>query len=428
MNIITNPKRSVWSSLTERPYVDNKSVHTVVKEVFENVKNYGDKSLIEYTKKFDNIELTTIEVEAKSISNSEFIISQKLKDSIDLAFKNIYKFHKSQIQKKEIIKINEGISCWQEKRPIERVGFYIPGGTAPLFSTVLMLGIPSLIANCPNRILCTPPDKNGEIPVEILYVCKICKIKNIFKVGGSQAIAAMTLGTETIPMVNKIFGPGNQYVTIAKRYSMNFGVSIDMPAGPSELLVLADESANPKFVASDLLSQAEHGNDSQVILVSNSKKIINNINNEIDIQKKKLKRINIINESLKNSNSIFFNLIDDALDFINEYAPEHYIINVKNEDYCISKLVNAGSVFLGNYTPESAGDYASGTNHTLPTNGYAKQYSGVNTDSFLKTITFQKITKFGLKSISSAVETMAEHEGLDAHKSAVSIRINSNES
>ena len=428
MNIITNPKRSVWSSLTERPYVDNKSVHTVVKEVFENVKNYGDKSLIEYTKKFDNIELTTIEVEAKSISNSEFIISQKLKDSIDLAFKNIYKFHKSQIQKKEIIKINEGISCWQEKRPIERVGFYIPGGTAPLFSTVLMLGIPSLIANCPNRILCTPPDKNGEIPVEILYVCKICKIKKIFKVGGSQAIAAMTLGTETIPMVNKIFGPGNQYVTIAKRYSMNFGGSIDMPAGPSELLVLADESANPKFVASDLLSQAEHGCDSQVILVSNSKKIINDINNEIDIQKKKLERINIINESLKNSNSIFFNLIDDALDFINDYAPEHYIINVKNEDYCISKLVNAGSVFLGNYTPESAGDYASGTNHTLPTNGYAKQYSGVNTDSFLKTITFQKITKFGLKSISSAVETMAEHEGLDAHKNAVSIRINSNES
>ena len=387
MNIITNPKRSVWSSLTERPYVDNKSVKTVVKEVFENVMNYGDKSLIEYTKKFDNIELTTIEVELKSIINSEFIISQKLKDSIDLAFKNIYKFHKSQIQKKEIIKINDGISCWQEKRPIERVGFYIPGGTAPLFSTVLMLGIPSLIANCPNRILCTPPDKNGEIPVEILYVCKICKIKNIFKVGGSQAIAAMTLGTKTIPMVNKIFGPGNQYVTIAKKYSMNFGVSIDMPAGPSELLVLADESANPKFVASDLLSQAEHGCDSQVILVSNSKKIINDINNEIDIQKKKLKRINIINESLKNSNSIFFNLIDDALDFINEYAPEHYIINVKNEDYCISKLVNAGSVFLGNYTPESAGDYASGTNHPLPTNGYAKQYSGVNTDSFLKTIT-----------------------------------------
>ena len=347
--------------------------------MFENVKNYGDKSLINYTKKFDNIEISRIKVETKSIADSEFLISDKLKDSIDLAFKNIYKFHKSQIQKKEIIEINEGISCWQEKRPIEKVGFYIPGGTAPLFSTVLMLGIPSLIADCPSRILCTPPDKNGEIPVEILYVCKICKIKKIFKVGGSQAIAAMTLGTESIPKVNKIFGPGNQYVTIAKKYSLNFGVTIDMPAGPSELLVLADESANPRFVASDLLSQAEHGNDSQVILVSNSKKIINDINNEIDIQKKSLERINIINESLKNSKSIFFNLIDDALDFINDYAPEHYIINVKNEDYCISKLLNAGSVFLGNYTPESAGDYASGTNHTLPTNGYAKQYSGVNT-------------------------------------------------
>ena len=428
MNIITNPNRSIWSSLTQRPYFDNESVYTVVEEVFENVKNYGDKSLINYTKKFDNIEISNIKVETKSIADSEFLISDKLKDSIDLAFKNIYKFHKSQIQKKEIIEINEGISCWQEKRPIEKVGFYIPGGTAPLFSTVLMLGIPSLIADCPSRILCTPPDKNGEIPLEILYVCKICKIKKIFKVGGSQAIAAMTLGTESIPKVNKIFGPGNQYVTIAKKYSLNFGVTIDMPAGPSELLVLADESANPRFVASDLLSQAEHGNDSQVILVSNSKKIINDINNEIDIQKKSLERINIINESLKNSKSIFFNLIDDALDFINDYAPEHYIINVKNEDYCISKLLNAGSVFLGNYTPESAGDYASGTNHTLPTNGYAKQYSGVNTDSFLKTITFQKITKSGLKSISTAVETMAVNEGLSAHKNAVSIRINNNES
>ena len=428
MNVITNPNRSIWSSLTQRPYFDNESVYTVVEEVFENVKNYGDKSLINYTKKFDNIEISSIKVKTKSIADSEFLISDNLKDSIDLAFKNIYKFHKSQIQKKEIIEINEGISCWQEKRPIEKVGFYIPGGTAPLFSTVLMLGIPSLIADCPSRILCTPPDKNGEVPVEILYVCKICKIKKIFKVGGSQAIAAMTLGTESIPKVNKIFGPGNQYVTIAKKYSLNFGVTIDMPAGPSELLVLADESANPRFVASDLLSQAEHGNDSQVILVSNSKKIINDINNEIDIQKKSLERINIINESLKNSKSIFFNLIDDALDFINDYAPEHYIINVNNEDYCISKLLNAGSVFLGNYTPESAGDYASGTNHTLPTNGYAKQYSGVNTDSFLKTITFQKITKSGLKSISTAVETMAENEGLSAHKNAVSIRINNNES
>ena len=427
MNNITNPNRSTWSSLVKRPYFDNKSINTVVEEVFENVMSYGDKSLIDYTKKFDNVEISNLKVESKSIAESEYLISSKLKDSIDLAFKNIYKFHKSQIQKKEIIEINKGISCWQEKRPIENVGFYIPGGTAPLFSTVLMLGIPSLIANCNNRILCTPPNKNGKVPNEILYVCKICKIKNVFQVGGSQAIAAMTFGTESIKKVDKIFGPGNQYVTIAKRYSMNFGVSIDMPAGPSELLVLVDEAANPKYVASDLLSQAEHGNDSQVILVSNSQKIINDVNNEVNIQKKTLKRINIINESLKNSKSIFFNSIDDALDFANDYAPEHYIINVKNEDYCISRLINAGSVFLGNYTPESAGDYASGTNHTLPTNGYAKQYSGVNTDSFFKTITFQKITKTGLESISSAVETMASSEGLDAHKKAVSIRMNNDE-
>lgn len=427
MNNIVNPNRSTWSSLVKRPYFDNKSISTVVEEVFENVMSFGDKSLIDYTRKFDNVEISNLKVESKSIAESEFLISTKLKDSIDLAFKNIYKFHKSQIQKKDIIEINKGISCWQEKRPIENVGFYIPGGTAPLFSTVLMLGIPSLIANCNNRILCTPPNKNGKVPNEILYVCKICKIKNVFQVGGSQAIAAMTFGTESIKKVDKIFGPGNQYVTIAKKYSMNFGVSIDMPAGPSELLVLADEAANPKYVASDLLSQAEHGNDSQVILVSNSKKIINEVNNEVNIQKKTLKRINIINESLKNSKSIFFNSIDDALDFVNDYAPEHYIINVKNEDYCISRLINAGSVFLGNYTPESAGDYASGTNHTLPTNGYAKQYSGVNTDSFFKTITFQKITKTGLESISSAVETMASSEGLDAHKKAVSIRINNDE-
>ena len=427
MNNIVNPNRSTWSSLVKRPYFDNKSISTVVEEVFENVMSFGDKSLIDYTRKFDNVEISNLKVESKSIAESEFLISTKLKDSIDLAFKNIYKFHKSQIQKKEIIEINKGISCWQEKRPIENVGFYIPGGTAPLFSTVLMLGIPSLIANCNNRILCTPPNKNGKVPNEILYVCKICKIKNVFQVGGSQAIAAMTFGTESIKKVDKIFGPGNQYVTIAKRYSMNFGVSIDMPAGPSELLVLADEAANPKYVASDLLSQAEHGNDSQVVLVSNSKKIINEVNNEVNIQKKTLKRINIINESLKNSKYIFFNSIDDALDFINDYAPEHYIINVKNEDYCISRLINAGSVFLGNYTPESAGDYASGTNHTLPTNGYAKQYSGVNTDSFFKTITFQKITKTGLEFISSAVETMASSEGLDAHKKAVSIRMNNDE-
>ena len=289
-----------------------------------------------------------------------------------------------------------------------------------------MLGIPSLIANCSNRILCTPPNFKNEIAPEILYACKICGISNIFKVGGAQAIASMTFGTESIPKIDKIFGPGNQYVTEAKKYSMNYGLSIDMPAGPSELLVLADDSANPKYVASDLLSQAEHGIDSQVILVSNSKALIDKVSKEIKIQKEGLSRKEIITKSLENSKSILFDSIDDSIDFINEYAPEHYIINTSNEEYCISKLSNAGSVFIGNYTPESAGDYASGTNHTLPTNGYAKQYSGVNTDSFLKTISFQKISKSGLMSISNAIETMALSEGLDAHKHAVSIRINEN--
>ena len=290
-----------------------------------------------------------------------------------------------------------------------------------------MLGIPSLIAKCSNRILCSPPNKNLEISPEILYACKVCGIKDVFMVGGAQAIAAMTFGTESIPKVDKIFGPGNQYVTEAKQYSMNFGISIDMPAGPSELLILADNSANPKYVAADLLSQAEHGIDSQVVLVSNSKNLIDQVSKELNIQKNSLSRLKIINKSLENSKSIFFKSIDDAIEFINEYAPEHYIINVENEEYCISNLSSAGSVFIGNYTPESAGDYASGTNHTLPTNGYAKQYSGVNTDSFFKTITFQKISKRGLNSISSAIQTMALSEGLDAHKQAVSIRTNDNE-
>ena len=426
MNIIINPSKSKWDSLTQRPYTENNSVVDSVKEIFKNVQKNGDKSLIDYTLKFDNVKIDKLKVSENLINDSEFKISSNLKKAIDLAYNNIYKFHSSQLQKKNIIEVQKGINCWQEKRPINNVGLYIPGGSAPLFSTVLMLGIPSLIANCSNRILCTPPNFKNEIAPEILYACKICGISNIFKVGGAQAIAAMTFGTESIPKIDKIFGPGNQYVTEAKKYSMNYGLSIDMPAGPSELLVLADDSANPKYVASDLLSQAEHGIDSQVILVSNSKALIDKVSKEIKIQKEGLSRKEIITKSLENSKSILFDSIDDSIDFINEYAPEHYIINTSNEEYCISKLSNAGSVFIGNYTPESAGDYASGTNHTLPTNGYAKQYSGVNTDSFLKTISFQKISKSGLMSISNAIETMALSEGLDAHKQAVSIRINEN--
>jgi histidinol dehydrogenase len=426
MNIIINPSKSKWDSLTQRPYTENNSVVDSVKEIFKNVQKNGDKSLIDYTLKFDNVKIDKLKVSENLINDSEFKISSNLKKAIDLAYNNIYKFHSSQLQKKNIIEVQKGINCWQEKRPINNVGLYIPGGSAPLFSTVLMLGIPSLIANCSNRILCTPPNFKNEIAPEILYACKICGISNIFKVGGAQAIASMTFGTESIPKIDKIFGPGNQYVTEAKKYSMNYGLSIDMPAGPSELLVLADDSANPKYVASDLLSQAEHGIDSQVILVSNSKALIDKVSKEIKIQKEDLSRKEIITKSLENSKSILFDSIDDSIDFINEYAPEHYIINTSNEEYCISKLSNAGSVFIGNYTPESAGDYASGTNHTLPTNGYAKQYSGVNTDSFLKTISFQKISKSGLMSISNAIETMALSEGLDAHKQAVSIRINEN--
>ena len=426
MNIIINPCKSKWDSLTQRPYTENNSVVDSVKEIFKNVQKNGDKSLIDYTLKFDNVKIDKLKVSENLINDSEFKISSNLKKAIDLAYNNIYKFHSSQLQKKNIIEVQKGINCWQEKRPINNVGLYIPGGSAPLFSTVLMLGIPSFIANCSNRILCTPPNFKNEIAPEILYACKVCGISNIFKVGGAQAIAAMTFGTESIPKIDKIFGPGNQYVTEAKKYSMNYGLSIDMPAGPSELLVLADDSANPKYVASDLLSQAEHGIDSQVILVSNSKALIDKVSKEIKIQKEDLSRKEIITKSLENSKSILFDSIDDSIDFINEYAPEHYIINTSNEEYCISKLSNAGSVFIGNYTPESAGDYASGTNHTLPTNGYAKQYSGVNTDSFLKTISFQKISKSGLMSISNAIETMALSEGLDAHKQAVSIRINEN--
>ena len=426
MNIIINPSKSKWDSLTQRPYTENNSVVDLVKEIFKNVQKNGDKSLIDYTLKFDNVKIDKLKVSENLINDSEFKISSNLKKAIDLSYNNIYKFHSSQLQKKNIIEVQKGINCWQEKRPINNVGLYIPGGSAPLFSTVLMLGIPSLIANCSNRILCTPPNFKNEIAPEILYACKICGISNIFKVGGAQAIAAMTFGTESIPKIDKIFGPGNQYVTEAKKYSMNYGLSIDMPAGPSELLVLADDSANPKYVASDLLSQAEHGIDSQVILVSNSKALIDKVSKEIKIQIEDLSRKEIITKSLENSKSILFDSIDDSIDFINEYAPEHYIINTSNEEYCISKLSNAGSVFIGNFTPESAGDYASGTNHTLPTNGYAKQYSGVNTDSFLKTISFQKISKSGLMSISNAIETMALSEGLDAHKQAVSIRINEN--
>jgi histidinol dehydrogenase len=419
-----NPKKDNWLSICERPLFDNTQIKKIVNDIFANVKTNGDKALIKYTKKFDNIDIKEIGIDFEKIDISEINIDSKLKESIDNAFKNIYKFHESQIFNSKKIETSHGVVCWQDKRPIENVGLYIPGGTAPLFSSVLMLAIPAMIAKCKKVILCTPPDKNGNINKAILYSAKLCNVNKIITVGGAQAIAAMSLGTESVPKVNKIFGPGNQYVTSAKLNSIDYNTAIDMPAGPSELLVLADNKANPDYVASDLLSQAEHGPDSQVILVSLCKLLIEKVEKSLKNQSKKMNRIDFINQSISNSKLIYFDKKEDAVEFINEYAPEHYIINVEDETYFIENLINAGSVFIGNYTPESAGDYASGTNHTLPTNGNAKQYSGVNLDSFMKTITFQKISKNGLINISKTVEVMAEAEGLQAHKNAITIRIN----
>jgi histidinol dehydrogenase len=423
MKKVFNPEKKSWSSLIKRPLYSLDSVKDIVDEIFTNIELYGDKSLIEYTNKFDKVDLNNLIVSKKKINNSENLIDDNLKESINVAYNNIYKFHKNQTFKAEKIETTSGVYCWQEKRPIENVGLYIPGGTAPLFSSVLMLAIPAMIANCKNIVLCSPPNDKGEVHPAILYCAKLCKVNKVISVGGAQSIAAMSIGTESVPKVNKIFGPGNQYVTCAKLKSINFNTAIDMPAGPSELLVLADETANPNYIASDLLSQAEHGPDSQVIFVSLSRSLIDNVEKCIYDQIENLNRKNFINKSITNSKLIFFDDKIDAVEFINKYAPEHYIVNVENESYFIENIVNAGSVFIGNYTPESAGDYASGTNHTLPTNGNAKQYSGVNLDSFLKTITFQKISKEGLLNISNTVETMADAEGLQAHKNSISIRV-----
>lgn len=423
MNKVYNPEKNTWSSLVKRPLYSLDSVKDIVDKIFTNVEIYGDRALIDYTNKFDKVNLNDLCVSDEKINNSENDLEKDLKESINIAFNNIYKFHKNQVFNSKKIETTSGVICWQEKRAIENVGLYIPGGTAPLFSSVLMLAIPAMIANCKNIVLCSPPNDKGELHPAILYCAKLCKVNKVICVGGAQSIAAMSIGTESVPKVNKIFGPGNQYVTYAKLKSINFNTAIDMPAGPSELLVLADKNANPSYIASDLLSQAEHGPDSQVIFVSLSKSLINEVEKCINDQIENLDRKDFINKSISNSKLLFFENKFEAIEFINQYAPEHYIINVDNESFFIDNIKSAGSVFIGNYTPESAGDYASGTNHTLPTNGNAKQYSGVNLDSFLKTITFQKLSKDGLLNISKTVETMAEAEGLQAHKNAVSIRV-----
>ncbi|WP_165733265.1 histidinol dehydrogenase [Polaribacter sp. 20A6] len=423
MNTIINPSRKEWSQILERPTKTVDDIEGVVNEVFADVKENGDAAVKKYTAKFDGVSLENTIVSLDEIEEAISLVSNELKDAIILAKENITKFHTAQKTDKVFVETANGVSCWQEKRPITKVGLYIPGGTAPLFSTVLMLAIPAQIAGCKEIVLCSPPNKEGKIHPAILYAANLCGVTKIIKVGGIQAIAGYTFGTETIPQVYKIFGPGNQYVTVAKQLSTKHGVAIDMPAGPSELLVAADDSANASYVASDLLSQAEHGADSQVILVSTSKEMIAEVAKEIEIQLAKLTRAEIAQKAINNSKSIFVENDEIALELINEYGPEHFIVCTNNNDFYVDNIENAGSVFIGNYTPESAGDYASGTNHTLPTNGFSKSYSGVNLDSFTKSITFQQISKEGIQTIGKSIELMAAAEGLDAHKNAVSIRL-----
>ncbi|MGO4921128.1 histidinol dehydrogenase [Maribacter spongiicola] len=425
MNKIYNPKRQDWKDVLMRPTQTVADIEGLVNTIFEEVKVGGDRILIKYTKQFDKVNLDHLLVSKDEIKEAKSLVSDELKAAIQLAKSNIEVFHTAQKTGRVEVETTVGVSCWQEKKPIQKVGLYIPGGTAPLFSTILMLAVPATIAGCNEVVLCSPPDKEGKLNPAILYTADLCGVTKIVKIGGIQAIAGMTFGTETIPQVYKVFGPGNQYVTVAKQIATKHGVAIDMPAGPSELLVVADDSANAAFVASDLLSQAEHGVDSQVILVSTSKEMIDLVEKEVALQLEDLPRKEIARQAIANSKLIYVDNDQDAIDLINEYGPEHYIVCVENEDFYIENTLNAGSVFIGNYTPESAGDYASGTNHTLPTNGYAKQYSGVNLDSFMKCMTFQKITKEGIQIIGNAIELMAEAEGLEAHKNAVTLRLNS---
>ena len=418
------PKKEDWKALLARPTASYEELESLVSEVFLQVQKDGDKAVAAYTQQFDQIALKTTAVNESEIEHASSRVSDELKQSIQLAKANIEAFHKAQQTSTVAVETQPGVNCWQEKRPIQKVGLYIPGGSAPLFSTILMLAIPAQIAGCEEIVLCSPPDKEGNLPDVVLYTAQLCGVTKIFKVGGIQAIAAMTFGTETIPSVYKLFGPGNQYVTVAKQWATRYNMAIDMPAGPSELLVAADASASPAYVAADLLSQAEHGPDSQVILVTTEVSLLAKVQEEIKLQLAVLPRKEIAEKAIANSKMIAFASDEIAINFINQYGPEHYIICMEKEDLYVSSIQNAGSVFVGNYTPESAGDYASGTNHTLPTNGYAKQYSGVNLDSFLKQMTFQKISSEGIQSIGPAIEAMAHAEGLQAHKNAVTLRLN----
>jgi histidinol dehydrogenase len=423
MKTYNNPPRFSWPEILKRPLFDVSELYDKVQSVLDEVKSNGDAALHKFTKQFDGEELTSLQVTETEISEAEKLVDTNLKAAIALAAKNINTFHSAQKSEFKKIETMTGVVCWQKAVPIDKVGLYIPGGTAPLFSTVLMLAIPAQIAGCKEIIMCSPPNKNGKIHPAVLYAAKISGITQIYKLGGAQAIAAMAFGTETVPKTYKIFGPGNQFVMAAKQLvSMNH-VAIDMPAGPSEVLVMADETSNPAFVASDLLSQAEHGVDSQVVLVANKLTVIEKVLSEIEMQVKHLPRGKTASKALEKSLLIVLEDLNEQIELVNEYAPEHLIINTKNFMEIAEKITNAGSVFLGELTPESVGDYASGTNHTLPTNGWARSHSGVNLNSFQKLITFQEINKEGLKNIGPAVETMADAEQLHAHKNAVTLRL-----
>ena len=423
MKQYNNPPKSEWENLSKRPVLDAENLEELVQEIIDEVLRNGDKALKDFALKFDNVALENFKVNEAEMELASSEISAALKKAISVASANIRKFHDSQKVSEPIVETMKGVTCWRKSLPIRNVGLYIPGGSAPLFSTILMLGIPAQIAGCKKIILCTPCDENEKINPAILYTASTLGISEIYKIGGAQAISAMAYGTPTIPKVDKIFGPGNQYVTKAKELVQKTGVAIDLPAGPSEVLVIADKNCDPGFVASDLLSQAEHGADSQVVLVTNDTTLPERVNQSIIQQLKILPRENIAEKALENSFAVVLNSIEECFDFSNVYSPEHLIVAVDQAENYIDKIQNAGSVFLGNYTCESAGDYASGTNHTLPTNGYARSYSGVSLDSFVKKITFQNITKDGLQNIGETIETMAEAEQLTAHKNAVSIRL-----
>jgi histidinol dehydrogenase len=423
MKLVINPDQKLWAEILQRPTIDANNLLPKVQAILDLVKERGDDAVKECTLSFDQVNLSSIQLSAEQLSEYANALDNNVKKAIEVAKTNIEKFHQTQFQKVEKMETMPGVWCWRKMVGIEKVGIYIPGGTAPLFSTVLMLGIPAILAGCKEIILCTPPNKDGSIHPAIAYAANLIGIKNVYTIGGVQAIAAMAFGTESVPKVYKIFGPGNQYVTAAKQLVQQNGTAIDMPAGPSEVCVWADETAVPEFVAADLLSQAEHGADSQVLLVASNEVVVEKIEQALTIQLNQLSRKEFASLALANSKAIVMNDATNALELINEYAPEHLILSIQNAEMFAEKVINAGSVFIGNYSPESVGDYASGTNHTLPTNGYAKAYSGVSIDSFVKKITFQQLTERGLTNIAQTVIEMAKAESLDAHANAVQIRV-----